>query len=259
LNNIKNSPTERFSSRVENYIKYRPGYPPDMYNFIINEFDLNEESKIAEIGSGTGLFAEPLLKKGFSLYGVEPNLEMRKAAEKILAGYSGFNSINGTAENTNLLSDFADVISAAQAFHWFDVEKCREEFVRIRKSEDTPVLLIWNERKVLPGFLIAYEKILKKYSSDYSIVDYRNIDKNSLKNEFYGNKDWILKVFDNHQDFDLDSLKGRAFSSSYVPLKGEKGYAEIDKELDEIFKIYNENGIVRFEYDTKLYWGYIWD
>jgi ubiquinone/menaquinone biosynthesis C-methylase UbiE len=252
--NFNKSPTTRFSNRVENYIKYRPEYPKEMYDFLIKEFHLDHDSTIADIGSGTGIFAEPLLKSGFTVTGVEPNYEMRKAAEEILAGYKNFISVNGTAENTTLTGNSADLITAAQAFHWFDIDKCKEEFIRIRKNVSTPVALIWNERKVSTDFLKEYEELLNKFATDYNNVDHRNIDNEKLA-LFYGSKNWQMKIFENHQDFDLESLMGRAFSSSYIPLEGEKGYDEIYIGLENIFDKFNKDGIVRFEYDTNLYWG----
>jgi ubiquinone/menaquinone biosynthesis C-methylase UbiE len=126
--------TKRFSNRVENYVKYRPHYPQEIINFLSEEIGLNSEKTIADIGSGTGISAELFLENGNKVYGIEPNKEMREAAEIYLEKYKYFISVNGTAEDTLLENDSMDIVLAGQAFHWFDVEKAKKEFKRILKG-----------------------------------------------------------------------------------------------------------------------------
>src|SRR5271167_2853843 len=95
-------PTERFSSRVGNYVRYRPGYPTEVLELLKNECGLTPESVIADIASGTGIFTGMLVENGNRVFGVEPNDEMRRAGERLLGGYSRFTSIAGTAEATTL-------------------------------------------------------------------------------------------------------------------------------------------------------------
>ena len=125
--------TKRFSSRVENYIKYRPGYPPDMLDLLKKKCGLPDASVIADIGSGTGILTELFLRNGNPVFGVEPNREMREAAERLLGKHPNFTSISGTAESTTLKNQSVGFITASQAFHWFDRERARREFLRILK------------------------------------------------------------------------------------------------------------------------------
>ncbi|MGZ6555184.1 MAG: class I SAM-dependent methyltransferase, partial [Bacteroidia bacterium] len=136
----------RFSNRVENYVKFRPDYPAEIIPFLKQHLILNSESVVADIGSGTGISAELFLKNGNVVYGVEPNKEMREAGERLLKGYPNFYSVDATAENTTLPTDDIDLIIAGQAFHWFDKQKCRTEFHRILKPTGT-VILMWNDRR----------------------------------------------------------------------------------------------------------------
>ena len=148
--------TERFSNRVENYVKYRPNYPKKIISFLEKEIGLSSSSIIADIGSGTGISSEMFLKNGNIVYGVEPNKEMREAAERLLAEHPNFKSINGTAEDTTLAANSIDILSAGQAFHWFDVIKTEIEFKRILKNGGW-VVLVWNERETNSSlFLKAY-------------------------------------------------------------------------------------------------------
>lgn len=124
-------PTRRFSDRVENYVRYRPGYPRALLECLAREHGLDPAHAVADIGSGTGILSELLLRNGNAVFGVEPNAEMRAAAERLLRGQAKFHSVDGRAEATTLPTASVDWITAAQAFHWFDVSAARREFRRI--------------------------------------------------------------------------------------------------------------------------------
>ena len=158
---------ERFSNRVENYVKYRPGYPPEMLDFFRDELNLQKSSVIADIGSGTGISARLFLENGNKVFGVEPNEPMREAAEEFLQDFPNFESINGTAENTTLADKSVDFITAAQAFHWFDKVKVPLEFRRILR-DNGHIVLIWNKRAIDSNdFLRDYENFLLEFGTDY--------------------------------------------------------------------------------------------
>lgn len=244
----------RFTSRVDNYIKYRPDYPREVIAFLKQEGLLTPESVIADIGSGTGISAELFLKEGNVVYGVEPNKEMRHAAQRILVEYKNFCSIDGTAEITMLPTDDIDLIIAGQAFHWFDKEKSRAEFKRILKLNGI-VVLMWNDRRTdKTPFLRAYEDFIKLFATDYNEVNHKNIDENVF-NDFFGEANYELESFDNYQHFDYEGLKGRVLSSSYMPEEGHKDFNFMMSVLKKIFNRFQENGKVALEYDTKIYYG----
>ncbi len=133
--------TTRFSNRVDNYVKYRPHYPAAVIDYLKKEKVLKDNYVIADIGSGTGISSELFLKNGNTVYGIEPNKEMREGGEKYLSGFKNFISINGTAEDTTLKENSIDVITAGQAFHWFDMVKAKKEFKRILKTNGYVVLI----------------------------------------------------------------------------------------------------------------------
>ncbi len=243
--------TTRFTNRVENYIKYRPGYPVAIIDYLKSENVLKNDSIIADIGSGTGISAELFLKNGNIVYAIEPNDAMREAAEKLLSGYENFKSINASAENTTLPDRSIDLIVCAQAFHWFDIPKAKSEFSRILKPEGK-ICLMWNER-ILDGnpFLLDYEKLLIKYGTDYSAVRHENIDENKL-NEFFANG-YITRSFPNKQVFDLEGVTGRLLSSSYTPQADSPEYEPMLAELNEIFQKNQVNGNIEFLYETNVY------
>ena len=249
----ENNSTTRFSDRVQYYIKYRPKYPKEILDFFKKELKLSIRHAIADIGSGTGFLSRLFLQNGNVVYGVEPNVEMRQAAEKLLRQYPNFKSIDGSAEFTDLESGSIDFITAAQAFHWFDIKLSRSEFMRILKPEGW-VVLIWNERTETSPFLKAYEKLLQTYAIDYTKVDHRKVDDKMLS-KLFGSENYELKLFQNEQQFDFVGLKGRLLSSSYAPMEGHPNYNPMISELQLIFTSYQQNGKVVFEYDTKMYYG----
>lgn len=246
--------TKRFSSRVDNYIRYRPGYPRGIVETLRGECGFTPDSVVADIGSGTGILTEIFLRYGNLVYGVEPNREMREAAERFLKDYPRFQSVVGQAEATTLADKSVNFLTAGQAFHWFDREKTRTEFVRILKP-DGWVALIWNERiTTSTPFLIAYEHLLKDYSTDYEKVDHRQIDHDVIR-DFFESDDFKLKQFKNVQVFDYEGVKGRLLSSSYAPEEGHPNYEPMLAGLERIFLSYQNDGKVDFEYITQMYYG----
>ena len=133
--------TERFSSRVENYIKYRPSYPAAVLELLSSRCGLGAGSVVADVGSGTGILTELLLETGAAVFAVEPNLAMREAAERNLNDYGRFRSIDGTAEATTLAQSSVDLITASQAFHWFDHPRFFDEVRRIARPG--AVVAVW--------------------------------------------------------------------------------------------------------------------
>ncbi|HEU4716197.1 MAG TPA: class I SAM-dependent methyltransferase [Bacteroidia bacterium] len=246
--------TERFSDRVANYVKYRPGYPAEVLNHLREAGVLRTDSVIADIGSGTGISARLFLENDFEVFGVEPNREMREAGESFLAAYKRFHSVDGTAEQTTLADRSVDVVVAGQAFHWFDAEKAKTEFRRILRPGGY-VVLAWNDRRTdSTDFLKAYEDLLKMFGTDYAKVNHRNIDEKKF-DEFWGTGKWHSFSVYNFQDFDFAGLKGRLLSSSYVPAENHADSKLMLDVLKKIFLRYQENGKVRFEYDTRVYYG----
>ncbi|OLC93473.1 MAG: methyltransferase [Acidobacteria bacterium 13_1_40CM_4_58_4] len=246
-------PTQRFSSRVENYVRYRPGYPPEVLELLKRECGLKPDSVIADIASGTGILTRMLLENGNRVFGVEPNPDMRKAGEELLARYPGFASVAGTAEATTLADHSVDIITAAQAAHWFDREKARREFAGILKPGGW-VVLLWNERRTdSTPFLRDYEKLLLTHGTDYQ--DVRHEHTAVALAAFFAPSLFEARVFENRQEFDYPALEGRLLSSSYTPQSGHSNYEPMLRELRRIFDAHQVESRVSFEYNTRVYYG----
>lgn len=245
--------TSRFSDRVENYVRYRPGYPPEVLLALRTECGFEPRHIIADIASGTGIWTRTLLENGNRVFGVEPNAEMRAAGERLLVGFPKFTSVTGTAEATTLPDSSADFITAAQAAHWFDREPARREFVRTLKPGGRLVLL-WNERVTdSTKFLRDYEHLLLTHGTDYEQV--RHERTTDTINQFFDPAPFRERVFPMRQEFDYAGLEGRLLSSSYAPGPEHPQYAPMLRELRDIFDACAIDGRVAFEYKTRLYFG----
>jgi SAM-dependent methyltransferase len=245
----------RFSSRVDDYAKYRPGYPSAVVDILRSGCGLTETATIADLGSGTGILSELWLKNGNPVSGIEPNAAMRQAAERLLTQFPNFASLDATAEATTLMCASIDFVTAGQAFHWFNQEKTKRECARILKPGGW-VVLIWNERRLdSTPFLAAYERLLLEFGTDYERVRHENVAGEIA--EFYAPESFHLKSLENFQYFDLEGLAGRTRSASYTPQPGQANFAPLYQRLAEIFKANESGGKVAFEYDTRVYYGHI--
>lgn len=244
--------TKRFTDRVENYVKYRPDYPAGILRTFCDEMGLTMDSIVADIGAGTGISARIFLANGNIVFAVEPNDAMRFAADDFLGSYRGYRSIKGTAEKTTLAEKSVDIAIAAQAFHWFDIELAKAEFRRIVKPGGY-IALIWNERELdTTPFLIEYEKFLIEYADDYASVRHDNIDTETLR-AFFGDG-FRTQTFGNKQVLDLDGLRGRVLSSSYMPTPESLRFQAMNEDLVSLFAKHAENDRIEVLYRTKIYY-----
>ncbi len=246
-------PTKRFSKRVENYIKYRPSYPPEIIPLLEAECGLTSNTLIADIGCGTGLLTELFLKHGNPVVGIEPNVDMRAAGERILAKYPKFTSVDATAEATTIDARSIDLIVAGQAFHWFDREKARTEFRRILKPNGW-IVLIWNGFHVETSPLNnGYQELVLRYGTDYKEVA-REISGVDVA-PFFAPNECKCARFAFRQMFDFEGLRGRLLSSSYAPDATHPSFAGMMEDLRKLFETNQVNGQVQFDYVTEVYYG----
>jgi SAM-dependent methyltransferase len=245
-------PTLRFSDRVDSYRRFRPGYPPEIIPFLEREVGLSRSSVVADMGSGTGIFTEMLLRAANQVFAVEPNDAMRQAAEHSLRAMPGFTSVNGTAEEPQLSDASVDIITSAQAFHWFNAPKARQSFARILKPGGR-VVLVWNDRKQEgTPFLAGYEQLLREHGIGYPVVDDANLA--TTIDGFFSRGSCRKEEFANSQTLDLDGMLGRLMSASYVPNTGDAA-ARFRKAAELLFRNHEVNGMVTLEYLTNVYYG----
>lgn len=245
-------PKTRFSSRVDNYLKFRPKYPRKIISFMKHKLKLVSDSVVADIGSGTGLLSILFLEHGNKVYGIEPNEDMRKAGEQYLRKYNKFYSLNASAENTSLKPNSIDFIVAGQSYHWFDHKKSKIEFKRILKSKGK-VVLIWNSKSDTDNFTRIYVEIVKSHSKNYNIINNKSRKENTFI-PFFSPELFYTKHFTNEQNLNWLELRGITLSFSYVPLVGSEHNA-LFKELKDLFLKYQINKKIVFKYKTEVIYG----
>lgn len=250
---LKIESTERFSSRVDAYVRYRPSYPKEVIAVLQAECGLTPQMNVADVASGTGIFTRLMLENGNRVFGVEPNEKMRRAGERYLAEFPNFVSVAGTAEATNLPDHGVQMVTCAQAAHWFKVPETQREFQRILEPSHY-VVLVFNDRQVKgDAFADDYEALVTKYGTDYSAV--QRLGRVFAGDEFFAPYKCEKRTLPNHQDLDYEALEGRLLSSSYAPQAGDSGHAPMLEELRRIFDKHQRDGRVRMHYDTNIYFG----
>lgn len=247
------NPTERFSNRVQDYVRYRPGYPTALITYLVECCGLKPTHIVADIGSGTGLLTQPFLEHGNQVYGIEPNASMRFAAEELLQPYNNFESREGRAEDTPLAPTSVDWIVAGQAFHWFEPTATRQEFARILRPGGQ-IAIIWNSRLTSDPFQQAYEQFLRTHAPDYGAIRQQYPTASELEH-FFAPATMEVATFENHQVFDFNGLKGRLLSCAYAPKEDAENYEPMIEKLRSLFQNYSHNNQLIFRYTTYLYYG----
>ena len=246
--------TSHFSNRVADYVRYRPGYPEGVLTLLQDRGWLKRGARVADIGSGTGIFSRLLLDEGAEVFAVEPNAGMREAAEAMLGHHALFHSIAASGEGTTLADHSMDIIVSAQAFHWLDRTRARSEFTRLLKP-DGRIVLIWNVRQTASTpFLRDYENLLLHSTPDYIQVRHENVDAEALTT-FFTDGIFEKHVFANQQSFDFAGLCGRLLSCSYAPAEGHPLHKPMIEELRRLFENHEQNGSVTFLYATEVFIG----
>ena len=256
--------TQRFSNRVNDYMRCRPSYPSELLTWLNTQatassptlFSASSSWRIADIGAGTGIFAKLLLDAGHQVTVVEPNEPMRDAAQAWLGAYPHFHSIAARAEATTLPDASIDLITVAQAFHWFDATAVSAEWIRILRPGGL-VLIVWNVRRTAgTPFLDRYEKLLRTHGTDYAAIVERHGDDATMR-AWFGPGLLATARFDYHQQLDYEGLRGRLLSSSYAPPAGHPSHEPMLADLRALFDTTAEDNLVRFDYDTRAYLGHL--
>lgn len=244
-------PTQRFSSRAEDYAKHRPAYPASLIPLLSGEVGLSPSSVIADVGAGTGILTELFLRNGNTVFAIEPNEAMRKFAEQTLGNDSRFRSLNSTAEQIDLPDASVDGVVVGQAFHWFDGSKAAAEFRRILRPGGF-IALIWNARDpALSPFAAEYERIVRTYGSEFARSGRELVSFDRLR-ELFG-PGLRKRVLANFQELDWPGLRGRLLSASYMPLAGQPGHEPMLADLRRAFNAHQRQGRIRLDYETRIF------
>lgn len=245
--------SDRFTSRVADYVSYRPDYPVAATDMLLSELSLAAGATVADIGAGTGLLTLPLVRTGANVIAIDPNEDMLTAARDYLGDHRNVQILVGSAEATGLPDQSVDAITAGQAFHWFDHVRSRDEFRRILKP-DGKVVLIWNAKAFgASAFLAGYERILEACVPEFSQVRHEKSGDAEII-AFFGHEP-DQHSFPHEQRFDWHGVLGRVMSSSYAPRPGHPDHDTLVRELRSLFEEHAQDSMIVWPYTTMLYIG----
>jgi SAM-dependent methyltransferase len=237
-----------FDNKTKEYAIGRPSYPVEILK-VIRELGVNIQSTIADIGAGTGILTHMLGSLECNVLAIEPNEQMLEECRKYCNELNNIQFIAAPAEKTSLKENSVDIITIAQAFHWFDKELCKKEFQRILK-ENGYVVILWNEMQNDSQFAKEYTTVLNKYKVKTTAA-ISNFDPDEEKLNFFG-QDYTKVYYENWQTATEEGFVGGALSLSYTPSKLDNTYEEFVAELHQLFSKYQQNDKVTFHYKTEV-------
>lgn len=249
-------PTERFSSRVEAYRRFRSRYPRDITAVLEERCGLTHESVVADVGAGTGMLAEVFLENGNRVFAVEPNADMRAVCEELEERYPQLTCIDGTAEETRLADHSVDFVGVGRALHWFDQAKCRPEFVRILRAGGWVVLASHGPHTRTEPSIKEFQKILREHGTDYGPLR-RRYDIEAAAKQFFGDNEIHEAQFPDTEEMTYDQLEGYALSLSVIPQPGHPGFPAMQRALQEYFARHESGGKVQMPMTCKLHFGHL--
>jgi len=236
-------PRERFSGAAAGYARFRPGYPETLVDWAVAEAAIRAGGRVADVGCGTGILTRMLAHRGFDVVGLDPNEDMLAEAR---ADGGGAEYLRGDAEATGLPGRSVGLVTVAQAFHWFDLDAALGEFHRILVP-DGHVAAVWNIRGE-GAFMSAYDGLLRRFSSEYQVLESWETTLEQLKRHprvAAPREGWETHA----QSFDLEGLRGRVWSSSYVR-RGVEDREGFDTALRALFEAHARGSAVDFPYRT---------
>ena len=138
MNRVDPMAAAGFASAAEVYERARPSYPEDAVAWLVERTGLGPGKTVLDVGAGTGKLTRLLVPSGARVVAVEPIAEMRALIPDAEA-------VDGTAEELPFGDGTADVITVAQAFHWFAHDRALPELHRVLRPGG-PLALVWNMR-----------------------------------------------------------------------------------------------------------------
>lgn len=246
---------EKFTGKADIYARFRPDYPEALIRDLIHENDLDGSSAVADIGSGTGILTGQLLDNGLNVTAVEPNADMRHVAETRLRRNPRFTSVTGTAEQTGLKSGTIDLITVAQAFHWFDPDKFGKECRRVLKNGKR-VALIWNSRVAEDPLTRESETVCRRFCPEFDGFSGGTGDESLRLDSFFRNG-YVVKTYDHPLKYNLKTFIGRYLSASYAPKPADRNYRLYIEALNRLFQKFSREGLIAFPNVAECFSGRI--
>jgi SAM-dependent methyltransferase len=241
-------PRAVFTQRAADYAASRPDYPAALFETLREICPPAGGTTVADIGAGTGLLTEGLLRRGYLVVAVEPNAAMRQVADGLLGRIDGYRSVDGGAEAMPLADGSIDLITAAQAFHWFEVDRARAEFLRVLTAQGR-VALIWNDRMLEDPLHAALDEVFVAFGGTKLVALAACEDRSNVA-RFFGSSRAREFVWPHVQRLDEAGLSSLVFSRSYVPGRATDDGRRVADRVREVFGRFAVNSQVEVRYRT---------
>ena len=242
-------PEQRFCGLAESYGRFRPDYPACALDWIIAYGQLTAGSLMIDLGAGTGIASRAFAARGLRVIGIEPNDEMRARALQ-QGGPEAIDYRQGSAEATGLPAEIADLVLAAQAFHWFKPDRALAEAYRVLKERGC-LALLWNERDLEDPFTSAYGDLVRAFPDAREVESVRQEAGHHLL-ESTRFREARRQEFEHFQLASLEELIGRTFSASYAP-RDPVVVEKAGDDLRQLFRTHEREGCVVIRYRTSVY------
>lgn len=253
-NQFQRDPTKLYSTKAKKYFRFRPDFNPEAIDSFVEISGLEQESRVADIGSGTGMLTRHLLDHFDIVYAIEPNDAMRTVSEDNLKEVIGFHSISAPAENIPLPGNSVDLITVGQAIHWFQPEPALVEFQRIAKPGTWLLLATITtmdaELKNAIGGIFTEEngippKSKQAPSSEVSI------------NYYFAKGKYETRLFPHVHPETWESFLGGIGSASFAPDENHPLYKNFERATRHVFNRFSHAGILHWEIATEISFGYL--
>ena len=242
-----------FSTKVADYVASRPDYAPALLTTLRERCGLAAGAGIADVGAGTGILSRSLLERGYQVIAVEPNAAMRAAADAALAGRTGYRSVAGSAETMPLAAGSVDLITAAQAFHWFDPEPARRECLRVLKPHGQ-VALIWNDRTADDPLRTVLDDLAARFGGAKRSAMVAQGERTNL-DVFFSGARWEEFAWPHVQHLTGAGMQSLIFSRSYIPARDSAEGRTIADEVSRVFHQFATDNRISIRYETVLVLG----
>jgi SAM-dependent methyltransferase len=198
-----------FSRTAELYERARPSYPSEAVDALIAELGLQPGAAVVDLGAGTGKWARLLVERDLHVIAVEPIDEMRGVLESAVPEAE---AVSGSAEEVPVADESADAVTAAQAFHWFHLDRALPEIHRVLRPGGG-LGIVWNERDRSDPLQVALEELVAPHRRSYPAGDLSWRDALVAGGLFGAVKE---SRFENVQALDADGVVERVGSISWI-------------------------------------------
>ncbi len=241
-----------YSPKAEQYAKYRWNYTLEAITMIVETTGISPESSIADIGSGTGILSQHFVERVKQVFAVELNPEMRYQAERVLSHYPAFHSIDGCAEATTLPTHSSDLLTVAQAIHWFEPEPTKQEFLRILKPDGWLAILRNDSTDDEIG-----DAMQEIFTEDYGAISPQHMvrPEGKLLSFYYPHDQFQTSTYEFTNTRTWDAFLGSTLSISYAPGEDHPKYPKFEQALRHVFDRFSHDGCLTTHGVTELHVG----